>query len=149
MFRIGKHDFTIDRFLNRVERALIETALASTNGNVKRTSEILGLKRTSLDGWLKRNAVDRNDFRDIFEQEELEQLQHRRNSLPHPGRLRTLILKEVLAVLKLHNGNRTTAARDLGVCLRTIRSYVRELKAMGLDVPAPPLPGRWRDSRKP
>jgi transcriptional regulator with PAS, ATPase and Fis domain len=47
----------------------------------------------------------------------------------------------ILETLKQHQGNRTHAARTLGISLRTLRNKINELTARGLSVTAP-LTGR-------
>lgn len=45
----------------------------------------------------------------------------------------------ILEALKVHKGNRTHAARALGISLRSMRIKAQELKSLGFDVP--PAPG--------
>jgi DNA-binding protein Fis len=47
----------------------------------------------------------------------------------------------VLETLHRHRGNRTRAARALGISVRTLRNRIREYSALGIAVPAP-LPRR-------
>lgn len=43
----------------------------------------------------------------------------------------------VLRTLASHRGNRTTAARALGISVRTLRNKIRAYHALGIAVPAP------------
>jgi two-component system, response regulator FlrC len=43
----------------------------------------------------------------------------------------------IIETLKLHNGNRTHAAKTLGISLRTLRNKINEFTAMGFTVPEP------------
>lgn len=55
----------------------------------------------------------------------------------------------IIHVLRLKNGNRSHAARELHVSLRTIRNQLNVLRAMGIAVP-PPITGyHTGESRKP
>ena len=47
----------------------------------------------------------------------------------------------IIETLKRHEGNRTHAAKTLGISLRTLRNKISEFTAMGHEVPAP-LTGR-------
>jgi hypothetical protein len=46
-------------------------------------------------------------------------------------------LQLVLFYLKKHSWNRTRAALELDIALRTVRHYIVKLKKMGFDVPFP------------
>ncbi len=46
--------------------------------------------------------------------------------------------KFIIETLKRHNGNRTHAAKTLGISLRTLRNKINEFTAGGLEVPAAP-----------
>jgi two-component system response regulator FlrC len=43
----------------------------------------------------------------------------------------------IIETLKSHNGNRTHAAKTLGISLRTLRNKINEFSARGLEVPQP------------
>jgi len=61
--------------------------------------------------------------------------------LPIGKNLRTIETQFILETLKHHQGNRTHAAKTLGISLRTLRNKINEFTAAGLEVPAP-LHGR-------
>ncbi len=46
--------------------------------------------------------------------------------------------KFIIETLKRHSGNRTHAAKTLGISLRTLRNKINEFTAAGLEVPSPP-----------
>lgn len=43
----------------------------------------------------------------------------------------------IIETLKMHSGNRTHAAKTLGISLRTLRNKINEFTARGLEVPSP------------
>lgn len=57
--------------------------------------------------------------------------------LPIGRPLRDLETRFILETLKHHQGNRTHAARTLGISLRTLRNKINEFTAEGLEVMAP------------
>lgn len=61
--------------------------------------------------------------------------------LPIGRSLRDLETQFILETLKHHNGNRTHAAKTLGISLRTLRNKINEFTSEGLSVTAP-LTGR-------
>lgn len=63
------------------------------------------------------------------------------NSLPIGQTLRTVETHFILETLKNHRGNRTHAAKTLGISLRTLRNKINEFTAEGFEVIAP-LTGR-------
>ena len=63
------------------------------------------------------------------------------DALPIGKTMRIVETQFILATLKHHNGNRTHAARTLGISLRTLRNKINEFTAEGYEVTAP-LSGR-------
>ncbi|NRA44217.1 MAG: sigma-54-dependent Fis family transcriptional regulator [Oligoflexales bacterium] len=63
------------------------------------------------------------------------------NSLPIGQTLRVVETHFILETLKSHRGNRTHAAKTLGISLRTLRNKINEFTAEGFEVTAP-LSGR-------
>ena len=61
--------------------------------------------------------------------------------LPIGIAIKDLETQFILQTLKHHNGNRTHAARTLGISLRTLRNRINELTSRGFAV-APPSPRR-------
>ncbi len=61
--------------------------------------------------------------------------------LPIGIAIKDLETQFILQTLKHHNGNRTHAARTLGISLRTLRNRINELTGLGFAV-APPSPRR-------
>lgn len=61
--------------------------------------------------------------------------------LPIGRQLRLLETHFILETLKFHQGNRTHAAKTLGISLRTLRNKINEFNAEGIDV-MPPSTGR-------
>jgi transcriptional regulator with PAS, ATPase and Fis domain len=57
--------------------------------------------------------------------------------LPIGSRMRDVETHFIIETLKHHNGNRTHAAKTLGISLRTLRNKINEFTAGGYDVPAP------------
>ena len=60
-------------------------------------------------------------------------------SLPIGKTLRTVEIHFILETLKHHNGNRTHAAKTLGISLRTLRNKINEFTAEGYEVMSPSL----------
>ncbi len=60
-------------------------------------------------------------------------------ALPIGKALRDVETSFILETLKSHSGNRTHAAKTLGISLRTLRNKINEFTAEGIDVPAPTL----------
>jgi transcriptional regulator with PAS, ATPase and Fis domain len=58
--------------------------------------------------------------------------------LPIGKKMRDVEVHFILETLKNHQGNRTHAAKTLGISLRTLRNKINEFTAMGLEVPTPP-----------
>lgn len=59
------------------------------------------------------------------------------SALPIGRPMRDVETHFIIETLKDHNGNRTHAAKTLGISLRTLRNKINEFTAMGLEVPAP------------
>ena len=59
------------------------------------------------------------------------------NSLPIGQALKTVETHFILETLKHHQGNRTHAAKTLGISLRTLRNKINEFTAEGYEVTAP------------
>lgn len=59
------------------------------------------------------------------------------SSLPLGRSLRLVETHFIIETLKHHNGNRTHAAKTLGISLRTLRNKINEFTSEGYDVPAP------------
>ena len=57
--------------------------------------------------------------------------------LPIGKPLKDLETHFILETLKHHQGNRTHAAKTLGISLRTLRNKINEFTAEGIDVMAP------------
>ena len=65
-------------------------------------------------------------------------------SLPIGQSLRIVETQFILGTLKHHQGNRTHAAKTLGISLRTLRNKINEFTSEGFEV-TPPLHGRsWK-----
>jgi transcriptional regulator with PAS, ATPase and Fis domain len=58
-------------------------------------------------------------------------------ALPIGRPMREIETHFIIETLKTHNGNRTHAAKTLGISLRTLRNKINEFTAMGMEVPAP------------
>jgi DNA-binding NtrC family response regulator len=58
-------------------------------------------------------------------------------ALPVGQTLRLVETHFILETLKLHSGNRTHAAKTLGISLRTLRNKINEFTALGYEVMAP------------
>ena len=59
------------------------------------------------------------------------------NALPIGRPMRDVETHFIIETLKNHSGNRTHAAKTLGISLRTLRNKINEFTAMGHEVPAP------------
>jgi len=57
--------------------------------------------------------------------------------LPIGSKMRDVETHFILETLKSHNGNRTHAAKTLGISLRTLRNKINEFTTAGFEVPAP------------
>lgn len=61
------------------------------------------------------------------------------STLPIGQALHVVETHFILRTLAFHNGNRTHAAKTLGISLRTLRNKINEFTAAGFEVPAPLL----------
>lgn len=60
----------------------------------------------------------------------------------HPGiKLSHIVREAILSVLRFQNGNRSAAARDLGISVRTIQNKIALYKSQGYAIPGPPAIG--------
>jgi transcriptional regulator with PAS, ATPase and Fis domain len=60
-------------------------------------------------------------------------------ALPLGRPMREVETHFIIETLKYHNGNRTHAAKTLGISLRTLRNKINEFTASGYEVPAPTI----------
>ena len=68
------------------------------------------------------------------------------DKLPIGKTLRLVETHFILETLRHHNGNRTHAAKTLGISLRTLRNKINEYTSAGHDVTAP-FWGRTKDEQ--
>ncbi len=73
----------------------------------------------------------------LFEGEDVPLSQDWIASLPIGKSLRSIETQFILETLKHHQGNRTHAAKTLGISLRTLRNKINEFMAEGIDVISP------------
>jgi transcriptional regulator with PAS, ATPase and Fis domain len=124
----------------------IETALFFANGTVSVAAQALGLKRTTLIEKCKRMGINPADFREETEVEKPPVRKRFNGSLAHvtstqlpiESNIRYEMLMSALETLERHDYNRTRAAKELGICVRTMRMWVNTARDMGLNVPPNP-----------
>ena len=99
-------------------------------GNVRELQNII--QRTVL--LATGSVIDANDIPlNVTQQQSEEWIQ----TLPIGRRLKDVETQFILQTLKNHQGNRTHAAKTLGISLRTLRNKINEYQAEGLEVTAP------------
>lgn len=130
---------TILELQDALDKAACETALAVTNGQVKRAAYALGISRGCMHQRIVKHHIDVEDFRDYIVDEEIELAQApNRNGLYMPQKhtlLREKILKIMFDELERQLGNRAAAAKSLGVSIRTMRNHCKEMEALGWKIP--------------
>jgi DNA-binding NtrC family response regulator len=86
---------------------------------------------------LSRNNEITVDDLNIYAPDSLDGLNTWTNHLPVGNPLRDVETQFILATLKHHDGNRTHAAKTLGISLRTLRNKINEFHSEGLEVIGP------------
>jgi len=100
-------------------------------GNVRQLANVLERAIIIADGdWIHPEHL-------LLEAEESRPIPARASVTSAPGDLRAMERGTILNVLAACDGNRTHAARQLGISIRTLRNRLREYRSMGVDVPAP------------
>ncbi len=84
----------------------------------------------------KNNVINLDDL-NIALPEESEPFNTWAKHLPIGHLLRDVETQFILATLKYHHGNRTHAAKTLGISLRTLRNKINEFHSEGLEVVSP------------
>lgn len=101
-------------------------------GNVRELENIIQRAVIMADG----STIEKNHL--PLNQEETKQTAAEWvQTLPIGETLRTVETQFILETLKSHQGNRTHAARTLGISLRTLRNKINEFTAEGYEVMAP------------
>jgi DNA-binding NtrC family response regulator len=120
------------KYLRDIEKKIITDKLAELNYVVTAVARDLEITRTAL--WMKiarlniempepkYKAIQAEDRDPIFRISGLNNIKH----------------NAALEALRNNNWNRTWAARELGLSLRTMRKYVAHLRSMGVEIPDNP-----------
>jgi DNA-binding NtrC family response regulator len=101
-------------------------------GNVRELENVIQRAAIMADG----NLVERQHL-PLTQEEPKQTSAEWVQALPIGETLRTVETQFILETLKSHNGNRTHAARTLGISLRTLRNKINEFTAEGFEVMAP------------
>ena len=133
-------DGVIGELMLRLERCMIETALACCNGNIARAARSLGIKRTTLSERIRGLDIDVSNFRDYIPREPVPEIvTSRQAAYIHAAPLREVIIEKVVECLRDHAWNRSQTAKALGISPRTIRNMIHEAEALGHEIKPNPI----------
>lgn len=116
--------------------AIVKLVKYSWPGNVRELQNII--QRTVL--MVSRQQITVDDIPIDFSQTTVSNLEWVK-SLPIGSTLQEIETQFILETLKYHSGNRTHAAKTLGISLRTLRNKINEYTGLGIEVTAPLLRG--------
>lgn len=115
----------LEKLLKDLEKNFIETTLLSFGGQVGKTADYLGFKRTTLSEKLRRYGITVRD----------ETYQEGDEPLLKVNPLNMLKMSTMIDALKVNNWNRAKTAEQLGVSIRTIRYWIKHAKKCGKIIP--------------
>jgi len=126
----------LDETLRRFEVLAIETALACANGVISQAARSLELNGSTLSMKIKRFGIDVENFRDEAGYDYAGPVSTRSRGISiHPGSvLRHEMIKSAIETLEKHGWNRTHAAFELGISVRTMRNLIVEAKMLGMHI---------------
>lgn len=127
----------LSKQINKPNLTLSEATLSKLKrhnwlGNIDELYEVLSKAAQS-------NANDFDSDAIVIEGEEMTPSLDWVSSLPIGQALHVVETHFILKTLAYHKGNRTHAAKTLGISLRTLRNKINEFTAAGFEVPAPVL----------
>ena len=113
-------------------------ALRASRGNITDAADALGINRTTLSEKLRAQKIDPAEF--LPKPEKKKQVSGyvpklERTWCDHKSMM-------IMQALEANNWNRTYAARDLGVSLRMLRYYIKNVRKKGVDIPESPYLGQ-------
>lgn len=128
----------------RIEMRLIHICLSAAEGDMYAAAELYGVTVEQMYAAARKYNFEIDSYRE-------RPGEYRKRNLSGAFRseyLRNELLKIVYDRLNDCRWNRTHAAASLGVSYNTMKTYVKELKELGYDIPPNPLDRRVKSCEK-
>lgn len=147
----------LNSLLSRLEREAIYSGLVACAGSIKRTAVLLCMDRATLARRIDEYKIDVVPIREFWfarEQETIDESALVRDNPNHEKTqfgTRSLVkikAEMIFNTLKNNDWNRAKTARDLKLCIRTIRNWIPTLKELGYTVPSNPRGSNGKNTSK-
>ena len=114
--------------VDEMEKRAVHICLVAASGNITHAAEIYGCSTYVFDSMVKRFRLNVEKYRKIGDKQTY-------LGLKKVGKLRLALYEIIYTYLSKNNFNRSDTAVELGVSIRAMRNYVKELKEMGYHIP--------------